>query len=357
MAAARGRADAALIERLLLEPYAFGFFQAVRLLEAFAPDRPRVGHDGPPADEPVRFASEPSLAFPASQILSLDRGADGRPARMVVRMMGLTGPQGALPRHYTELVIKRLREKRDRALLDFLDLLGHRLVSLFYRAWAKYRPWLGVEPEAGDPLSRALFSLVGLGTRGLRGRLAVADRALLFYAGLLAQRPRSAIGLAALLGDWFHGVPVRIEQFVPHWLHLDPASLTSLRPFGGNNRLGTDAVLGSRVLHTQSRFRVRLGPLGWAGLCAFLPTGAASREVLDLVRLWAGLEHDVEFQLVVRADAVRPAQLGSTGPEATRLGWSTWLASRPAARDAEDVVLDGATLEAWHARSRMEEAA
>src|SRR5262245_53336306 len=129
MAAARGRADSALSERLLLEPHRFGFFQAVHLLETFAPGRPGVGRDGPPAAEAVRFTAEPSLAFPASEVLDIDPGEDERPARMVVRHMGLTGPMGTLPRHYTALLIERLRQ-RDRVLVDFLDLFNHRLVSL-----------------------------------------------------------------------------------------------------------------------------------------------------------------------------------------------------------------------------------
>ena len=47
-----------------------------------------------------------------------------------------------------------------------------------------------------------------MGTAGLRGRLEVDDEVLLFYAGLLAQQPRSASALAGMLQDYF-GVPVR----------------------------------------------------------------------------------------------------------------------------------------------------
>src|SRR5262249_26047705 len=230
MAATGRRADSALTERLFLEPHRFGFFQAVRLLELFAPRRTAVGNDGPPATEAVRFCAEHSFAFPASEVLDLEAHDDDAPARMIVRHMGLTGPMGTLPRVYTALVLERLRQ-RDRTLADFLDLFNHRLVSLFYRAWAKYRPHLRVTEDRRDTLSTYLFSFFGLGTHGLRRRIAVDDRALLFYTGLLAQRPRSAVGLCALLGDYFGDVPVRVDQFVGQWLHLDPEGLTSLRPF------------------------------------------------------------------------------------------------------------------------------
>jgi type VI secretion system protein ImpH len=184
----------------------------------------------------------------------------------------------------------------------------------------------------------------------------VRDRSLLFYTGLLAERPRSAVGLAALLEDYFGDVPVRIDQFVGQWLRLDRESLTRLLPLGGNSRLGTDAVLGSRVWHTQSKFRAHLGPMSYRRLCTFLPGGAASREALDLTRFYVGLEFDFEFRLVLRADDVPTTQLGSTGPEATRLGWSSWLAARRRATDADDVVFTAEALMAYHHETREEAA-
>ena len=49
-----------------------------------------------------------------------------------------------LPRSYTELLNTTLRE-RSPALHDFLDMLSHRMVALFARAGAKYRPHLLAE--------------------------------------------------------------------------------------------------------------------------------------------------------------------------------------------------------------------
>ena len=96
---------------------------------------------------------------------------------MVVSFLGLTGPSGVLPRHYTELMLNRIRDK-DYSLRDFLDLFNHRLISLFYRAWEKSRLPLGYERSRFDDPDRepdlatwALYCLVGLGTEGLRGRL------------------------------------------------------------------------------------------------------------------------------------------------------------------------------------------
>jgi type VI secretion system protein ImpH len=91
---------------------------------------------------------------------------------------------------------------------DFLDLFNHRLISLFYRAWEKYRFPIDYEQALAkqkgyDRFSLHLFDLVGLGIEGLRERLEVEDEALLFYAGLLAQHPHSASALEGLRQDYF----------------------------------------------------------------------------------------------------------------------------------------------------------
>ena len=65
-------------EKLRREPFAFDFFQAVRLLERFLPERTSVGRFAHPQTEVARFGVNPSLAFPASQIQGLDSPEDGQ---------------------------------------------------------------------------------------------------------------------------------------------------------------------------------------------------------------------------------------------------------------------------------------
>src|SRR5262249_50447589 len=121
MATARRRPSPRLSDVLVDEAHRFGFFQAVRLLHLFEPKGPGVGGSGPPRQEPVRFTAEPSLTFPACEIREMQPGEGTAPPVMTVRFMGLFGPQGTLPRHYTDLVIDRLRRK-DGTLAAFLNL-------------------------------------------------------------------------------------------------------------------------------------------------------------------------------------------------------------------------------------------
>ena len=160
MATSGGRTDPPVKALLFEEGYRFRFFQAVRLLGRVYPGRQPVGRDASPTDEAVRFRSRATLEFPASDIQEISPPQDGSPAQMLVNFMGLTGPSGALPQHYTELVLERMRVK-DHALRDFLDLFNHRMLSLFYRAWEKYRFLLPYERAAAkghgtDPATMAM---------------------------------------------------------------------------------------------------------------------------------------------------------------------------------------------------------
>lgn len=345
MATQSRRSNPSLEDELFEEGFRFDFFQAVRVLERLYPHRQPVGRDANPSREVVRFRSRLSLSFPPSAIHEVVQAEDGSgPAQMTVAFMGLTGPLGVLPRHYTELLLERVRRK-DQTLRDFLDLFNHRFISLFYRAWEKYRFPISYERavarrEGYDPFSLYLFDLIGMGTKGLRGRLEVGDEALLFYAGLLAQHPRSASALAGLLQDYF-GVPVRVAQFIGQWLSLSKENRSRLGPGEANNALGVSAIAGSRVWDQQAKFRLRVGPLTFAEFCQFLPEGNTFRPLVQFARFFVGQEFDFEVQLILRAAEVPWCRLGGMGESAPRLGWSTWLKTGEFTRDAEDAVFSG----------------
>ncbi len=345
MAAQNGRTNTPLSKKLFDEPYRFDFFQAVRLLERINRDRLPVGRkDGDPHREVVRFRTRASLAFPPSQLYELNRnGAEhaGNPPELTVAFMGLTGPLGVLPQPYTEMILERQREK-DTTMWEFLDLFNHRLISLFYRAWEKYRFHIAYERDGGDRLTECLFALIGLGTKGLRGRMGLQDQALLFYSGLIAQRPHSASTIQRILTDYF-GVPSRVDQCVGQWLKLEDENLSRLSgksaDGSANNALGVSTVVGSRVWDAQSKFRVQLGPLSYAQFVKFLPTGDAHKSVTELARLLAGPEFDFDLQLVIKSKEVLGSVLTTRAKRKPMLGWTTWLTTKPMTGEDPSVVL------------------
>ncbi|HEX6172576.1 MAG TPA: type VI secretion system baseplate subunit TssG [Candidatus Binatia bacterium] len=343
MATQSRRADPSLEHILFEEGYRFDFFQAVRVLERLSSARLPVGRSSIPSKEAVRFRSLLALSFPASSIYDVAQSDNGdSPPEMVVAFMGLFGLAGVLPRHYTELLLERVRQK-DFALRDFLDLFNHRMISLFYRAWEKYRFPVAYERSRSspgathDPFSFALFNLIGMGTDGLRGKLKSGDEPLLYYSGLIAQQPRSASALQAMLGDYFN-VPVIVRQFIGAWLHVDNENRTRLGRGDSNNELGSTTMLGSRCWDQQAGFTLAVGPLKFNQFRQFLPSETGFSSLVELTRFFAGLTLDFNVQLVLQAAEVPGCRLTRPAPEALRLGWSSWLKTKEFSRDAQAVL-------------------
>jgi type VI secretion system protein ImpH len=314
----------------------FEFFQAVRLLERLNPERAPVGRFVDPADEVVRFGVGPSIAFPPAAIQALEFRSDDA-ARMDVAFMGLTGPLGVLPHHYTLLVAERARA-RDGGPRAFLDLFHHRALSLFYRAWEHHRVAVAHE-KAEDRLRAHVLDVVGMGHEGMRDLLPFDDDALVCYAGLIALQQRGAVALEQLLEDYFE-VAVEVEQFVGAWYPVAAGDLCAVgEERGAATQLGRGAVVGGEVWDQQMRVRVRLGPLSKRQFDRFLPTGDAHEPLSALLRFFAHDQFDFEVQLVLARDDVPGLVLGADSDSAQPLGWSTWIRTTNFAHDADNTVL------------------
>jgi type VI secretion system protein ImpH len=326
-------------DHLRAHPAEFAFFQAIRLLQRMIdPERP-IGAFHNPRQEPVRLAAHASLSFPPSEIQRLEE-RDSEPLKMTVNFFGLHGPLGALPTRYTEAVLDRLYA-RDTTLRDFLDLFNHRMISLLYRAWEKYRFPVQYERNTGrDPFTGYMLDLIGLGTEGLRNRQAVPDQVLICYEGLLAQYPRSALAFRQMLSHYFE-VPVEVIPFAGTWRPLEPDSRTCLND--GRSRseqLGVGFVLGDEIWDQQSVVRVRLGPMTFGKYQEFLPDGSAFEPLKALARFFCGDDLDVEVQLVLKREEAPRCVLGVEETAARpRLGWFSWMFTRPLERDPDETVL------------------
>ena len=348
MAGSDRRSPASIIERLRAAPQEFGFFQAVRLLERHAFARARsgrerkpahIGLDHDPRHESLFLRSAAEMMFPPAEVIAL-RDGQKRP-ELDVTVMGLNGPSGVLPGHYSQRVMEELRHKNS-ALREFLDIFNHRAMSLLLRGHEKYRLPLAFERaghEDQDSITTVLYALIGWLDSALRRRQAVADGTLLFYAGHLSQWPRTAGALSAILSDYFEQ-PVTVVQFQGRWVEL-PESEQSAIGRGNNGgasyaQLGVNAVIGSHIWDIQGAFRVRLGPLDYSEFCAFMPSGPRMAELAALTRSHAGPALSFDIQLILKAAEVPALRLtpDETGP---RLGWNTWLPT-DFRRDTADAV-------------------
>ncbi|HEX4325861.1 MAG TPA: type VI secretion system baseplate subunit TssG [Burkholderiales bacterium] len=361
------RDDESVVDALFERPYSFDFYQAVRLLQWL--------HRHTPAEErpteAVRYSTRLSLDTPAGDIYELTRPAPRKPAagesevrddvapdpaQMVINFFGLTGPSGALPLHYTELLLERRYRHRDHTLAAFLNIFNHRLSALFHEIWSKYHIFLDLERETRDGFTRSLLDLVGLGTDGLRNRLdagerGVSDQSLVYYSGILAQRPHSASGLEAILGDYFR-VPAKVLPFQGRWLRVPKSQCSELGR--ANCALGDGALLGQGVWDQQSKFRVVLGALSYKRFLDFLPNGRGFAALGRLGNFYAGPDLDFDVQLVVKRQEVPQTMLGGLGTEAAHLGWNTWITGQEMPRDADDAVFIIGKAPRWRPRAGEE---
>lgn len=312
------------------------FFEFVRSrLEAarHGSDRDRsIGGDAAAADEVVRFGAAVGQRYGADEIVA-SRATDNSAVEVTVGFMGLTGPSGVLPEHYSARVVDHRRE-RDPALGSFFDLFNHRALSHFWRAWAKYRLPVAFESGGGrldDPFSRALLALTGLGVAGEP----VSEQALLPMFGGMSRRVRSAAALRRIIAGSY-GLPVEVVELEGRWVDLDPADQTRLGSAFAT--LGIDAVAGAAVWDVGSQFRVRLGPLDFARFRSFFDADGPRAALTDTIRRAVGGNVDFTIQLVLRRDDVPMLRLDDPASPAA-LGQSTWLLAGPAESDRTEAVL------------------
>ncbi|MBS0511237.1 MAG: type VI secretion system baseplate subunit TssG [Proteobacteria bacterium] len=339
----------AWLRALQKEPYRHDFYHTLRRIECLFADKPRIGQALRPADEPVRLAQDVSMSFAPAPLAAFEPAADA-PPRLVQRIFGLLGPNGPLPLHLTEYARERLLHHGDATLSRFLDLFHHRLTELFYRAWAQAQPTASLDRPAQDRFSFLVGALIGIGTPKLRERDDAGDFAKLFHAGLLAPQVRNADGLQALLSGYFR-LPLRVEQFVGHWMHLPESDRTRLGAMNAGAQLGVGVVLGAKVWDRQHKFRLRIGPLSFAQYEAFLPGGKALARLVALVRQYLCFELEWDARLVLRHDEVPAMRLGRAG----RLGWTTWLGRPCGRRDGDDLTLNVEEVLARGRRARRTE--
>lgn len=331
--AARDLAD------LQAQPHRFSLFAALRVIERAYAQQPRLGESRKASDDAVRLGQAPHLSFAPSDIASATTNDEGE-LSLEQYGFGLFGPNGALPLHMTELAYERRRQQDDGTIVDFLNAFQHRLISLFYRAWAESEPAVSHDRPDEDRFRTYVGALIGLAPESARDADDVADYAKLFRAGRFASAARSADGLEAILGDYF-GIPVEVRQYSGAWLDIPP----ELRSRLGDQRLGMESTLGATTWQCQHKFEIVLGPLTRDAFSNFLPGSRGLAEFHSLVRLYTNDEWSWQVRLLLRDAEIPGIALGAAAATAAdsggaRLGWTSWLGARRAG--AQDVVIQDA---------------
>ncbi|RUX96881.1 type VI secretion system baseplate subunit TssG [Mesorhizobium sp. M7D.F.Ca.US.004.01.2.1] len=314
----------------------FDFFELLRRLERRGG---LFGYSGSPEREPARLGQHVRLSFSARDVVEFREAKDNAPARVTVANLGLMGPEGPLPLHLTRWVLDRLSQRwftgaeaqqtSDTTFVDFVNILQHRMIALYYRAWADAHPAVQVERAVGGRVRAMLEAMAGIGLPGTQN--SDLDTVKLRQAASLASQVDGPERLTLFLAEAFK-VPVQIKEFIAAWITIPAGLQTRLaKAYAG---LGRGATIGPRVFNRQSRIELRVGPLGYEDFKAFLPGGQRLKLFKQAVRDMVGESLDVDLRIVLAREAVPPPRLGTV-----QLGRTAWLA-RPIERgDADDLRL------------------
>ncbi len=216
-------------------------FQAIHVIEeVLLKAETLVGTDTLPKHEKINLKTNASLGYEHYQLLSVAPIVDNK-LLLQSNLIGLTGEQGVMPQHYSELALQRQKES-DTAMLDFYNIFNHRLISLYYRSWQLSQLAVQVRSHAHNrrsPLVNCIEALTGHG-----GELS------LYFGGLYASPTRSKSSLKGIL-ECLSGCEVHIHELQGEWIHLSEEQQTRLvskaMPEGQFSKLGNGASLGAKA--------------------------------------------------------------------------------------------------------------
>jgi len=351
---------AALMQALSTEPWRFDFFQAVRLLECLHDSAPRVGRSKMLREDTVRFGQLLSLACAPSSLAAPQN--ERRPQKITVEFTGLTGPHGPMPLRLTEFIRNRLRgiqdpdapqfesdssEKsgsiapKDSTLAEFLDLFHHRMIALFYRAWAVAQKSVDFDRAEDRSFAEWTASLAGLGLPELDGQDSIPTWEKLPFTGHLACQTRHPGGLEGILKATF-STPAKIYSFTGHWINLPEQERCKLGDRNRPGTLGRSCVVGTRMWDRNLKFTVHLGPISLQQFSAFLPGSACHRRLHDWIDFYTSKQYYWKAVILLKKEEVPKICLGRCG----QLGYNSWLGSLPFTHDPGDYQVRGGGLTA-----------
>ncbi|AHG20838.1 hypothetical protein Z042_15415 [Chania multitudinisentens RB-25] len=327
-------------QKLEEAPYQYDLFQLLRRIDAQGGQPYMLGRAPQPSHDLLRLGQEPSLSFAPSTLAQVSQRAGSALHEVSIFSFGLFGPNGPLPLHMTEYVRERLYHHQDRTLLAFSNLFHHRLISLFYRAWADAQPTVSLDRADNRRFDEYLSCLTGIGLPAQRSGDSLNTHAKHFMAGHLVRHGRDPEGLSKILQDYFN-VSVRIVENVPHWLCIEKREQARLQAGRGVPRLGESAFLGIAMRDVQHKFRIELGPMSQQNYDRFLPGAEFCIQLRDWVRQYVGIEFSWEVRLILAQDQLSGTQLGGN----QRLGLSSWMENPQRQHDANDLTFSPEPLE------------
>ena len=316
-----------LIKTICSQSYKYDFFTIMRQLEAvpqFADEQ--FGTTSNPKKEKIRIIQEPLLTFANRNIQSVKITADH--VEITLNGFGLFGPSGALPLHFTEYAFQRKYQHGDPTWVSFINMLQHRMSTLFYRAWANAQSITSIDIGKTDRFQNYLSSLNGLSLINTEN---LHHYNFSYFSGALLKQTRSSTNLQHILSRYFK-IPVSIDTNIGYWIKVKSGDLTYL----GKSTLyslGDGLILGNKIFDLRTKFRINIGPIPLNVYRYFFKNQNNAYRLHKWINLFIGEEYKWEVKLILQQDEVPFFSL----KHQNQLGLTTWLGS--VLNDADDLII------------------
>ena len=311
----------ALFSALGERPFEYDFFQLLRRIECAFEDKPRLGTALRPADEPIRLGQDPSLAFAPASLAALQPAKGARPPRLVVSFLGLLGPEraaAAAPDRVRARADPARRRPDVRAVPRHLSPPVPRVVL---PRVGQAQPTVRLDRADDDGFAAYVGSLIGIGTRELRGAMPCPTMPSSSTRGWLSRNARNRDGLVGDSRRLFPGAGA--DRGVRGSLAAPAANASSPASGGGMparcSAAAPCSAHGSGTGSTSSGSGSGRSRLTQYEM--FLPGGTALEKLVAWVRKYFGFELAWDLRLALLPRRGADTRLGSYG----RLGWTTWL--------------------------------
>ncbi|MDR2500381.1 MAG: type VI secretion system baseplate subunit TssG, partial [Treponema sp.] len=302
------------------------FWGFIRKLDNAKASGPRLGHGKTPGEENVRFGQAPYLNFPPTEIAGIIEGGRqaGVDATVIVYFFGLLGVNGPMPREFTSYVFRRSHNYYDNTWRRFLDIIHHRFLSLYYRAFAANQQALSFDRPDQDPITDIIKALAGFPPG--KGYTERQEQGVLSAAEHFSFLVKNRWGLEDALRRSF-GFNLTIREFVPAAYDIPPENYAVLGK--KNSSLGVNLQIGRTYMTITGKFEIHIGPLSFEEYRKFMSMKSGFSHLTSLTALYLDRPLDYTVVFSVLRDTIPLAQLGFDLEEARwdppQLGYTCWI--------------------------------
>lgn len=289
------------LRHLLLKPQKFSIHQALRIVE----------HDWLKktiaySENEISLLPASELSFPASDIRRCHIHSSGK-ISLELNFMGLYGVDSPLPLYFSQLaaqdtdVAKRIRR--------FLTIINNKIYIYHYLAWKQQNYFMRFEQNEKN-YCQLLSNLSKIPH-------CAETLHVLNYTGMFLRSKRSDKDLASVIRNYFNGVEVKVEKFIPSVIKMTEKSQLGTQLF-----LYKNSFLGDKIPKIDRIILIVIGPLCWEMARNYFLNSSQKDLFNSLLRFFIPKKMAARVQIKLDLTQSHQAVLGS---QAMLLNWHAVL--------------------------------